>query len=92
MARTAQNGVIVATGGARELGANFRACTKIKKMNVADLANARIWCDAEPKVFRAACGAVRPFPANARVVWFCAGLAHTWHRSCFIGADRFVRA
>jgi len=59
---------------------------------VAHFTNALTRCVIRRKDFRAACASVRPFPANARAVWFCAGLAHTWHRSCFIGADRFVPA
>jgi len=76
----------------RKDGANFIECTKIEMPVVAKQVNARIWCDIGSADFGAACRAVRRFPANARAVRYCAGLAHTWHRSCFIGADRFVQA
>jgi hypothetical protein len=59
---------------------------------VAYLSDALIRCVAWRTDFTIACCSVRPFPANARAVRFCAGLAHTWHRSCFIGADRFMPA
>ncbi|ABE31433.1 hypothetical protein Bxe_A1521 [Paraburkholderia xenovorans LB400] len=76
----------------RKFGAKHLMCTKIRRVTRVDLANAQIWCANRLEEFGAACRSVRPFPANARAAWSCAGLAHAWHRSCFIGADRFVRA
>jgi hypothetical protein len=71
-------------------GAFVKKCTKMEVIPMSVGINAQTWCFKNPEESCLARSAVRQFPANARTASHCAGLAHTWHRSCFIGADRFV--
>jgi hypothetical protein len=71
-------------------GAYSYKCTKIETAKFLCMTDARKWCFLAEEDFDIARDPVRAFPAKTLAARICAGLAHRWHRSCFIGADRFV--